>query len=258
MAKIKVTYGKEFDSLIDKLEMLGAQIMPNLAHAINVSASFVLKTWVDIAQGNDDTNKPSGLNFSGSIDYANSIRIQSLGAFHKIVYSDSNIGKKLSKGTPSYDMKPFLVNGKKSRINKQGERYNSIPFRHKVKDLKKKTYNGQSLYDMAKSLTKQKITGFRIDSEGKKRFTYGKWTKDKILNIDSRRYAGMVRVETSAGSGYTSQYLTFRVVKLSQVGKWIYPARPAWDILGAVRQKTEPKIRQWVQDGIKKDFNLKE
>ena len=250
---IKIEVTPQLQNILNRLEMLGRGIMPQTAQAIDISAGFVQRTWVSIAQGQDLSGKPEDVHFSGSIDYANSIRILSMGAFTKVVYSDSDIGGRLQSGTPEYDMKPALVNGPKSRVAEDGHRYNIIPFSHSVKELKNVKIGGQSAYALAKQLTKQRVIGFRIDEEGKKRFTYEKWTKDKKLDVTNRFLAGLVRMDTSTGRAQSSQYLTFRTVNLSQVGRWIRKAQSAWDIVRQVADKTKVKIQEFVTDAIKMD-----
>ena len=108
--------------------------------------------------------------------------------------SDSKVGKRLEEGTDDYDMKPALVKGPKSRVAADGHRYNIIPFRHKIAGLQKVQIGNSTAYMMAKQLVKQKIIGFKVDSEGKRRFVYQKWTKAKKLDVKNRFLAGMVRM----------------------------------------------------------------
>lgn len=246
----------KLDDILGRLEMLGSGIFPQTARAINVASAFVMRTWVNMAQGQDLTGRPSDVSFGGSVEYANSIRILSFSPFHKMVYSDSKIGAKLEEGTPERDMKPDLVSGPKSRVAKDGNRYNIIPFRHKTKSLKKMKVGGENAYALAKGLQQQKVIGFKLDSEGRRRLMYAKWTKEKRLNVSDRFLAGLVRMGVGAGGEKRSHYLTFRVVNLKQVGKWIRRAESPWKITEEVANKTRDRIERFVSDALKRDLGL--
>lgn len=249
---LKIKTDEQLSKTIDILSQLGQSIFPNTERAITISADLVLRTWKGFAQGEFTDGKPSGVNFSGNIDYANSISIRSVSSLCKEIYSDSKIGESIHNGSPEYDMKPKLVAGPKARVTKKGEAYNIIPFQHKTAELKSIKMPSGNLYQDALRLNKQKITGFRIDTNGIKRFTYaGHW--DKISNAP-KNLKGLTRVDTSAGKSSSSLYLTFRIVKLSQIGKWIRKAIPAWNIIEEVRKKTEPQINQLVTDALYKDL----
>jgi len=253
---LQVETNTNLQEILNRLEMLGSGVFPETAKAINISSSFVLRTWVNIAQGQDQSGKPPSVNFSGSIDYANSIRVVSMSPFHKVVTSDSKIGERLQNGSPEYDMKPALVTGPRSRKAADGSRYNIIPFRHKTRDLKKRKIGSDNAYGIANALTQQKVIGFRIDNEGKRRMVYAKWTADKKLSTKDRFMAGMVRMSVGTTGETRSHYLTFRVVRLDQVGKWTRKAQAAWDINGQVRDKTEAKIQAFVKMAIARDLGL--
>jgi len=253
---LRVDITPELQETLNKFELLGRGIFPATSRAVDIAAGFVMRTWVNIAQGNDLSGKPQDVTFRGSIDYANSIRIVSMSPFHKVVTSDSEVGARLHEGSEEYDMKPALVRGPKSRVSKDGKRYNIVPFRHKVAKMLKARIDNQSVYDMAKRLTKQKVIGFKIDNEGKRRMAYAKWTRDKKLDVSDRMLAGMVRMETSTGRGRSSLYLTFRTVTLDQVGKWIRAAQSAWDIVGEVNKKTRDKVEKLISGGMKEDLGI--
>ena len=56
---------------------------------------------------------------------------------------------------------------------------------------------------------------------------------------DVRKYAGMVRMNTSSGNQRSSQYLTFRVMIEGSNG-WIIPAQPGRHIVADIAQEMEP------------------
>jgi len=260
MTQARVELSVNEDALqeaINKFDLLGNEVFPHTARAIEVSASFIQRTWVNIAQGNDLSKKPEELSFNGSIDYANSIQIRTITPFNKMVFSDSPIGKRLAEGSPEYDMKPALVNGPKSRQAIDGHRYNIVPFQKTISQLKRmKVEGGQNAYAIAKTLTRQKIIGFKIDSEGKRRLVYQRWTKAKKLDTKHRFLAGMVRMETSAGKAQSSVYLTFRTVTLAQTGKWIRKAQPAWNIPQEVADQAMPRVKEFVEQALKRDLGI--
>lgn len=249
--KIKTT--PKLQEALSRLEMLGSGIFPETARAMNISAAFVQRTWVNMAQGQDLSGKPQDVSFRGSTDYANSIRVISISPFHKTIVSDSKVGKRLQEGSPEVDMKPFLVHGPKSRVSADGHRYNIIPFRHKVKKLQAIKIGNTTAYMLAKGLAKQKIIGFKIDSEGKRRFAYQKWTAEKKLDVKHRFLAGMVRMQTSAGAGHSSLYMTFRTVNLSQIGSWIKRGQSPWNIMKDVKDKTSRKVEEFIKQALLRD-----
>jgi hypothetical protein len=56
---------------------------------------------------------------------------------------------------------------------------------------------------------------------------------------DVKKYAGMVRMNTSSGGQRSSQHLTFRVMIEGSSG-WIIPAQPGRHIVADVAQEMEP------------------
>ncbi len=64
------------------------------------------------------------------------------------------------------------------------------------------------------------------------------------------RYAGMVRMNTSAGKGKSSAYLTFRVMAQSSTG-WIIPAKAGLKITESVENKMTPVIEKLIKEAVK-------
>jgi hypothetical protein len=257
--KVDIQANANLEQALSTLELLGSGILPATQRAVDIGAGFVLKTWVNLAQGNDLSGKPDNVSFKGNIDYANSIRINSISGFHKQVVSDSDIGADLEKGRPEYDMKPALVNGPKSRQAQDGHRYNIVPLRHKVKELMKISVGGDNAYMLAKQIIQQHSTGFKVDSEGKRRLAYAKWNSMKTMGKSTNRnLAGMVRMRTqSVGAKKTSStYLTFRNVSLSQTGKWIKKAQDPWKITEEVMKQTQGKVENLIHMAIKRDLGV--
>ena len=262
---MRVSVHDDLGNLNDKLDSLGRGIFPNLEKSIRISTSLIERTWVNLAMGNDQTGKPSGLSFSGNIDYARSIRIHSHTYFSAEVVSDSMVGKSLQEGSPQKDMKPDLVGGPKARTSEDGERYNIIPFRHKIDKLKRVNITNDvgnvSLYSLARELKQQEVTGTKKDDMGVKRLTYRNWSKEKSLSLKDKRYDryhGLVRMsQNTPGSQVRSKYLTFRIVTLAQSGKWVRRSIPPWDIVGVIVSKTKNKVDEIINQGIMKDLEVK-
>jgi hypothetical protein len=63
------------------------------------------------------------------------------------------------------------------------------------------------------------------------------------------RYAGMVRMNTSAGKAKSSEFLTFRTMSENSPG-WVIPPRPGLWIAREVTQKMRPVIEEMIRKAV--------
>ena len=60
--------------------------------------------------------------------YMRSIIVSDPGKFKGAVELVNDVPNMIESGKPPYDMKPTLINGRKSKVGKNGKRYNTVPF----------------------------------------------------------------------------------------------------------------------------------
>lgn len=241
------------------LAMVQAVLQQELINA----GAFVRDTWKQAVSGRDPL--PGMTKRVNDDAYAKSIQTaESFGIMQVIVspvgYADQ--AERIENGTPAYDMKPFLLNGPKSRPTKDGMgRYNIIPFRHYTP---KSSSSGASsiavrmqmpkdIYSQAKKLVRStpnpqsgKVdwgASLRIDD-------LGGINRTSLYQHKNNQYDGMYRV----GAEKHSQYLTFRAVSTPRTVKgkrkgsaprsWIHPAIPRNPVMEAVYNFCKPKIEE--------------
>jgi hypothetical protein len=189
--------------------------------------------------------------------YADSIQWKMTGGFSAEIWADYKLAGEIETGRPARDLKKYLQTSKRTRISKSkhhpGQKYLIIPFRHNTP--------GQSahaspmpklIYNAAKQLAPSSITGqgIRISGTGHPvsqsiynwggRLPSGMMPKAKPHH-KTDLYAGMVKMQTSAGKGKSSAYLTFRVMGEWSNG-WIVPAKPGLYLAKDVATNLQPVL----------------
>lgn len=172
--------------------------------------------------------------------YADSIQYRMSGRYEAEIVSDYKYVEDIESGRPPYDMKRMLDTSLKVRLNKRGERYLIIPFRHNTPgQTAHAPAMPKDVYGVAKHLAPSAITGHYARRSGtgawdvktkepaRVRSRLYAWGDRLPRGLDSNkgrsdRYAGMVRFKESSGG---STYLTFRVMSARSSG-WIIPAKP--------------------------------
>ena len=161
--------------------------------------------------------------------------------FYEISLSDSM--NWIEDGFPGYDMKPGLLNGPKSRVNKQGKRYNIVPFRHKPFGKA----GGSSNSTRAKlqnelSATIKKYGLDQIIKDSNNRALEGRvkslTNKGLLPNLQ-----GLTKYQKRYKSVIQSTYMTFRVVsENSSPSSWIHPGYRGANIF--------PELEKYVDEQI--------
>jgi hypothetical protein len=232
------------------------------------AGAFVRDTWVGAVSGG---TLPGMKKTVDDRNYADAIKLSnesSGGVFSFVVRVDGYPrAEDIERGLPAYDMKPFLLNGPKSRPTKDGNgRYNIIPFRHMTPTragggasaIHLRMQMPKNIYDQAKQLSRSVLnpTTGKVNWEQSLRTNeMGGINKVSLYQHKTNKYEGMYRV----GAEKHSQYLTFRAVstprtdskgrhKGSALNSWIHPAIPANPIMQAVYDYCIPRIDENLQE----------
>lgn len=195
--------------------------------------------------------------------YMDSITWKMTGGFSAEISSDYKLAGEIETGRPSRDMKKCLQTSQRTRVSKSkahaGQKYLIIPFRHNTEGM---TAHAPAMpgnvYSAAKMLSKSSVTGSgsRLSASGHVvprssyqwggRLPAGLTPKAKPHHVTDLHH-GMVRMNTSAGGGKSSAYLTFRIMAEWSTG-WIMPAKPglyiARDIAAGLQPLLEASLSQ--------------
>jgi hypothetical protein len=218
--------------------------------------------WVDLIE-----QSPS-IPQAQKADYVQSLVVEQTGPLQVSVYSDWKYAYEIESGRPSLDLKRMLDTSPKVRVSTSkknaGKRYLIIPFRHTLSSMPATVRTG------AKLLTKSQVTGWGMRQSG----TGGWDVKTKAPMLVTQRkykwgdklpaglalkkaehhktdiYAGMVRMNTSAGKGKSSVYLTFRTMMEGSAG-WVTKPVPGLHHMPLLARDIEPMARQILQSALR-------
>lgn len=248
---------------------INRHLFPRTAAAVEGLATAGARFWRSYLMG---APMPSGRSISPrSGASARSVQVRELGDFSQEVYSDSPVVRYLEEGTRAYDMKRILQTSTKVRINKKGERYLIIPFRHGAPGaVGFRSVMPGFVHEQAKQLLASmvkssgpspNVIGFHSlrtrSLEMVTRSTYS-WGGRLPAGLVARqaghktdRFAGMVRFNNPQGGH--SQYLTFRVMREGSAG-WIRPALPGYWAARAARDRLAPHAQQVLSAAFAEDW----
>lgn len=157
------------------------------------------------------------------LDYLNNFKLLSPDLHTRVIQLDPQVGY-LEDGYSSFDIKPGLLNGPKSKQSQSGGRYNTVPFSHKGEgaatnlaqqlmaiELQQALKKGQDRLGRPTDLTKmqpgQGIVG--------------------TASTDSSHHAniqGAVRIQKQYNKATQSTFIVFRRVSTNtDKNKWIHP-----------------------------------
>lgn len=256
----------DLGSQLDLSAGINAQLLPLVNQAVNGIAQATAGKWVEAVQ--------RAKLWSGEKDaYAKTITYKMTGDFSAVVSSDYKYSQDIETGRPAYDMKKMLLTSKKIRYVQKGKnagkRFLIIPLRHNTPSNDAlATAMPDSVHQMAKMLTPSSITGSQMQRNGGtgarvrvvKRNTYdwGSRLTSSALKasgasaFDQKRFAGMVRFNTSTpGGSKSSSFLTFRVMGEWSSG-WIMGAKPGQYIARDVAQEMQPLAETVLGEAIKR------
>jgi len=201
-------------------------------------------------------------------EYIASLTIEAKGAMQVSVYSDYKLAYEIETGQPARDLKRMLDTSMKVRVSTSkknaGKRYLIIPLRHTLSSM------SGPVQSAAKMLTKSEVTGMGTRQSGTG--AWGVKTKAPLLvpqraykwgdrlpaglalksapHHKTDRYAGMVRMNTSAGKGNSSAYLTFRTMMEGSPG-WVTKPVPGMCHIKDVAAEIEPFAHEWLTSALR-------
>jgi hypothetical protein len=137
--------------------------------------------------------------------------------------------KELEAPKGPWDMKPSLLNGPRHRVDKRGNPYNIVPFKHDKSELP------SVVAEMASRLELSQIVGNRLEVRADDQHEIWRNTYNWGTNLgkqENRKFSNMYNF----GNG---KLITFRTVSTkSAPDSWIHPGRPgnpitesAWDFV---------------------------
>ena len=150
----------------------------------------------------------------------------------------------LESGLPPYDMKPGLLEGRNARVGKNGNKYNTVPFRHGTPTSVGHAGSpmGSAESKMGMSRTEAEMLGKQIHKAAKRlaaTTTHASMGKTKWGARLARRtagasklkphhksdiYAGMVRMAKTYKNRTQNKYMTFRRVATNSADEaWKHP-----------------------------------
>jgi hypothetical protein len=215
--------------------------------------------------------------------YAASIKWEMTGDFSAVVQTDYKYAGEIETGRPAKDLKRMLDTSSKVRRTEDGRRFLVIPFRHntpgndahadpmptgvhamaKAMESSLVTAIGkrnsgevtrlsptagmsasgrQSAY-LSNTGTKQHETVAQRSYQWGGRLTKGALKQAGMSPAEQKRYAGLVKFNTSTPGGATSSsYMTFRIMMEGSKG-WIVPAQPGRFIAKNVVDQMGPKAQ---------------
>lgn len=238
---------------------INAQVLPLMHQAVKAVAAQTSTNWKErvmrakLWSGEKDA-------------YAGSIMWEMTGDFTAMVSSDYKYAGDIETGRPPRDLKKMLDTSSKVRRTKDGRRFLVIPMRQNTQgNVAQAKAMPTVVYQLAKNMAPSRVrdegrrpsgqvthlspttgmsparkqTPFLSNISTKKAMTVTSrnyaWG-DRISRTDlaaagasvvvQKRYAGMVRMNTSTPGGKkSSAYLTFRVMMEGSLG-WVIPAQP--------------------------------
>lgn len=260
------------DSILEALEKVEGKL-PNTAKAVEESTLVVQQIWQAYALGARVTY--SGGTFvvqSRNGDYARSIQrmFPYRGITSGLVFADSMEAEMIEEGYGPFDMKPGLLKSPKARVDRNGNRYITIPFRHNVPEAGATgAPMPQNIYNQARKLDFSEITGRNPWG----RFTYlwggrigqmeqGRQVKPQVGGMTApyqwktSPFSGMVRMKDSA-TNRSGGYLTFRRVSVnSDPNAWWHPGVKPKPVTQAVIENSEEQVLRLIRTGAALDLAM--
>lgn len=269
----KLQYRITFDTGA-KLDMVGVvskEVIPRLNQAVRAVAAKTAENWKAAVM--------QAKLWSAEKDaYAQSIKWEMTGDFSAVVESDYKLAQEIETGRQARDLKKMLDTSQKVRRTESGKRFLVIPFRHNTTGSSGGM--PKAVGDLAGAMTPSRVTstgqrpsgqvthlspktGMSVSKQqspflsntatkgpntvASRAYQWGgRLTKGQLKNAGmdaamTKRFAGMVKMDTSTpGGSKSSSYLTFRVMMEGSSG-WIVGAKPGLYIARGVAQDMQPK-----------------
>lgn len=285
MGQLKYSVRFDLASTLEITAIVNKAVFPLLNQAVKAVAQQTAANWQEsvfrakLWSGEKD-------------EYAKSIKWEMTGDFSAVVESDYKHAEEIETGRPARDLKRMLDTSQKVRQTESGKRFLVIPMRHNTPGnnaLAKAM--PKSVHDLASQLTKSRVVSVGERPSGqvtrlppksgmhasgkqtsflsstatkqhamvaKRNYEWGGRLSNAALKAsgmdlaDRKKYAGMVRMDTSTpGGAKSSSYMTFRIMMEGQKG-WIVPAQPGQYLAKKVVEDMAPKAQAAFAEAIKR------
>lgn len=251
---------------------INAKVLPLLNQAVRAVAAQAANDWREQVM--------RAKLWSGEKDaYVQTIKWEMTGDFTAFVSSDYKYAADIETGRPARDLKKMLDTSSKVRRTKDGRRFLVIPMRHGTPSSRTNPMP-KAVGSLAKAMTPSRVTSTGMRPSGQvtnlsptagmsaaskqtpylshrssksamltasRNYQWGDRISKAQLKAagmtkeDQRRYAGMVKMNTTTPGGKrSSSYLTFRIMMEGSRG-WVIPAQPGQYLLKKVVTDLEPK-----------------
>ncbi len=222
--------------------------------------------------------------------YTSSIKWEMTGDLSAVVSTDYKHAGEIETGRPQYDLKKMLDTSMKVRLTKGGKRFLVIPFRHNTPGNGAHAQAMPAgVAAMAKAMEPSKVvsttkrqsgevthlspkTGMHAAAEQRQylsslktqkaamvakrnyawgqRLTPGALKAAGLTHAEAKKYAGMVKMDTSTpGGAKSSAMFTFRVMMEGSKG-WIVPAKPGLFLAKQTAEAMQPKAEKAFQAAV--------
>jgi len=283
MSNLSYKIGVDLGSQLNLSAGIRARLLPLVNQAVNGIAQATAARWVEAVQ--------RAKLWSGEKDaYAKTITYKMTGDFTAVVSSDYKFVQDIETGRPPRDLKRMLDTSSKVRRTRDGARFLVIPFRHNTPGssggmpaavhglaggMSKSSVTGMGQREVGQTvrlspragMTPTKGTPFLSSPSTKQaamtasrtyqlgdRLTKSAMKQAGVGAADRKRYAGMVRMETSTpGGAKSSSYLTFRIMSEKSKG-WIIPAQPGQNIAEGVAKEMQPIADAFLAEAVKRSL----
>jgi hypothetical protein len=262
--------GQMFNITVDlnALASIKQDVTPDfgmLQQAVIDATRFVRDTWISAVTG---TKLPGMIRSVNDDVYAKSLQTGEAMSFPAPLYgivmsTNDEIVKRIEDGYGAFDMKHApngggLLNGPKTKYDKKGNPYNTIPFRHYTPKSNSPISIGMKMptdvYAQAKKLTKTTQNadgsinwGQSLDWDKEQRTS---WTGYQHVNDINHN---MYRV----GYQNHTQYVTFRrVSEKSDPKSWWHPGLSGNPVIQSVYDFCMPQVEEMLNKVAEKAFGL--
>lgn len=259
MADIKYSISFDMGSVMDLASTINAKVLPALSQAVNAVGQKTAANWMEAVYR-------AKLSPYDKDNYAQSISWNfQPGAMSGYVEATYKFAEEIETGRPARDLKKMLNTSLKVRRTKDGRRFLVIPFRHGTTGTNTNPMPA-AVNKLASQMDKSRVTGAGMRPVGevtnlspksgmspaakqtpflsnpktkqasqtaKMTYAWGDRLSKAALRQagvskeEAKRYAGMVRMDTSTpGGAKSSAFLSFRIMGDWQTGKWIIPSQP--------------------------------
>lgn len=290
MAQLKYSLTFDLGSQLDITAIVNKQVFPLLNQAVKAVAQQTAANW-------QESVHKAKLWSGEKDAYAASIKWSMTGDFTAMVESDYKYAEEIENGRPARDLKKMLDTSQKVRQTEDGRRFLVIPFRHNTPGNNAHSRAmPKAVHDLAKGMAPSRVTSMGERPSGQvthlspktgmspsgkpTQFLSNPRTKQhamvasrgydwggrltassmKAAGIDlatRKRYAGMVKMDTSTpGGAKSSAYMTFRVMMEGSSG-WIVPAQPGQQIAKKVVDDMGPKAQLAFSEAISRTLGKK-